>query len=58
MEKKSKVDPKGQIMLSREDMRCICGGSLLETVVKLALSGMQYFYQMGISEAKRMKALL
>ncbi|HUQ66600.1 MAG TPA: hypothetical protein VM101_10615 [Flavitalea sp.] len=58
MKKKLKVDPKGQTMLSREEMRCIQGGSLTETVVKLVLSGMEYFYNMGIREAKRMKALL
>ena len=58
MEKKLKVDPKGQTMLSPEEMRCITGGSITETVAKLALSGMQFFGNMGIKEAKRMKALL
>ena len=58
MEKKLKVDPKGHTMLSRTEMQSISGGSILETVVKLCLSGMDYFYRMGISEAKRMKAQL
>jgi hypothetical protein len=58
MEKKLKVDPKGQTMLTHEEMQSITGGSLTETVVKLVLSGMEYFYNMGIREAKRMKALL
>jgi hypothetical protein len=58
MEKKLKVDPKGQSMLSRAEMKGITGGSLTETVVKLVLSGMEFFYRMGINEAKRMKAQL
>ena len=58
MEKKSRVDPVGQVMLSREEMQNITGGSLVETLVKLVLSGVDYFYRMGITEAKRMKAQL
>jgi hypothetical protein len=58
MEKNLKVDPKGQSMLSRAEMKGITGGSLTETVVKLVLSGMEFFYRMGINEAKRMKAQL
>lgn len=58
MEKKMKVDPKGITMLSRAEMQSISGGSLVETVVKLVLSGAEYFFYMGIREAKRMKAQL
>ena len=58
MEKNLKVDPKGQSMLSRGEMKIITGGSLTETIVKLVLSGMEFFYRMGISEAKRTKAQL
>lgn len=58
MEKNLRVSPQGQTMLSREEMKSISGGSITETVVKLVLSGMEYFYRMGISEAKRMKAQL
>jgi len=52
------VDPKGQTMLTRQEMQSITGGSLTETLVKLVLSGMDYFFRMGVTEAKRMKALL
>ena len=58
MEKRSMVDPKGQTMLTRQEMQNITGGSLTETLVKLVLSGMDYFFRMGVTEAKRMKALL
>ena len=58
MEKNLKVDPKGQSMLSRAEMKSVTGGSLTETVVKLVMSGMEFFFRMGISEAKRMKAQL
>ena len=58
MEKRMKVDPKGQCELSRNEMQTITGGSITETVIKLVLSGASYFYQMGVREAKRMKALL
>lgn len=58
MENKLKVDPKGQTMLSRAEMQNISGGSLVETLVKLVISGAEYFFRMGITEAKRMKAQL
>ena len=58
MEKQVKVDPKRPLMLSRNEMQNIVGGSITETVIKAVLSGMEYFYRMGIREAKRMKAQL
>lgn len=53
-----KVDPKGHLLLSRTEMQEITGGSLTDIVVKLVLSGMDFFYRMGVREAKRMKSLL
>lgn len=58
MEKKSKVDPKGQTMLSHEEMRSFNGGLHAETIVKIILSGAGYFFRSSVSEAKRMKILL
>jgi len=58
MEKKLEVDPKGQTMLSRTEMQNICGGSILETVVKLVLSGAEFCFRLGIREAQRVKAQL
>lgn len=58
MEKQIKVDPKGHLLLSQTEMRNIKGGSLTDIAVKLVLSGMDFFYRMGVREAKRMKALL
>jgi hypothetical protein len=58
MEKNLKVDPKGHAMLTRSEMQNISGGSLLETIVKLVLSGAEYCYHMGVREAQRMKAQL
>lgn len=58
MEKQLKVDPKGHSLLSRTEMQDIVGGSLMEMVIKLVMSGMDYCFRGGIREAKRMKALL
>jgi hypothetical protein len=58
MEKQLRVDPKSHTLLSTEEMRTISGGSLTETLVKLAISAAAYFFNMGVQEAKRMKALL
>ena len=58
MEKKLEVDPKGQTMLSRTEMQNICGGSILETVVKLVLSGAEFCFRLGVREAQRVKAQL
>jgi hypothetical protein len=58
MEENLEVDPKGQSMLSRAEMQNICGGSILETVVKLVLSGAEYCFRLGIREAQRVKAQL
>jgi hypothetical protein len=58
MVKKLKVDPKGQTMLSRAEMKNISGGSILETVVKMVLSGAEYCFRLGIREAQRVKAQL
>ena len=58
MEKKLRVDPKGQTTLSREEMNGVTGGSLTETLVKLVISGAEYFFRLGIREAKRIKATL
>jgi hypothetical protein len=52
------VDPRGNSLLSQEDMQNISGGSLTDTVIKLVISGMDFFYRMGIREAKRMKTQL
>lgn len=53
-----RVDPKGQSMLNREEMISVTGGSLTETVLKVVWSVSEYFFRMGVSEGKRMKALL
>jgi hypothetical protein len=58
MEKKSRVDPKGYTMLSHEEMQSISGGSLTESIVKMVFSAAEYFFRMGVREAKRMKAQL
>ena len=58
MEKNIRVDPKGCAMLSRAEMQQIKGGSLTETIIKLVMSATEYFYRMGIMEAKRMKATM
>lgn len=58
MEKQFKVDPKGQYALSKEEMQRIVGGSLAETLVKLAMQGAEYFFRMGVREGRRMKSLL
>lgn len=58
MEKQEKGDPKGHLMLSRNEMQDIVGGSITETIIKAVLSGMEFFYRMGIREAKRMKTQL
>jgi hypothetical protein len=58
MDKLTRVDPKGQTMLSPEEMQNITGGSLVETVAKIVWSISEYFFRMGVTEAKRMKALL
>ena len=52
------VDPKGHLLLKRAEMQNIKGGSLTDIVVKLVLSGVDFFYRMGIRESKRMKSLL
>ena len=53
-----KVDPKGQSALSCEEMTNITGGSITETVVKIVWSVTEYFFRLGVSEGKRMKAQL
>ena len=58
MKETMKVDPKGQTMLSRDEMMNIKGGSLTETVVKYVVSLSEYFFHMGVREGKRMKAML
>jgi len=58
MEKQLRTDPQGHILLSREQMDVISGGSLTETLVKLAMSAAAFFFNMGVQEAKRTKALL
>ena len=58
MEKQLRVDPKGHSLLSAEELRNTKGGSITETLVKLVMSGMDYFFRMGVREAKRMKAQL
>jgi hypothetical protein len=58
MEKEMKVDPKGQSALSCEEMTNITGGSITETVVKIVWSVTEYFFRVGVSEGKRMKAQL
>jgi hypothetical protein len=58
MEKKLKVDPKGQTMLTRAEMQSISGGSLLDTIVKMVLSGAEYCFRLGVREAQRVKAQL
>lgn len=58
MEKQLRVDPKGHCLLSAEEQRSIKGGSITETVIKLVISGMDYFFRMGVREAKRMKSQL
>jgi hypothetical protein len=58
MEKKLKVDPKGQTMLTRAQMQSVSGGSLVDTIVKLVISGAEYCFRMGVREAHRVKAQL
>jgi len=58
MEKKLEDDPNGHTMLTRAEMQSVAGGSILETVVKLVISGAEYCFRLGIREAQRIKAQL
>lgn len=58
MEKQLRVDSKGHSMLNAQELRSIKGGSLTETVIKLVFAGMDFFFRMGVQEAKRMKSQL
>ena len=50
------VDPMGQTMLTRAEMQSVTGGSLLDTIVKLVISGAEYCFLLGVREAQRVKA--
>ena len=58
MEKKSKVDPKDHIMLSREEMENFCGGLRAEMILNFVFSGSGYLFREQLFEAKRIQALL
>ena len=58
MDKLTRVDPKGQTMLNAEEVGNITGGLLVEKLARIACSISEYFFRMGVTEAKRMKALL
>ena len=58
MEKKLEDNPNGHTMLTRAEMQSVAGGSILETIVKLVISGAEFCFHMGIREAQRMKAQL
>ena len=57
--KKPEFDESADIrMLKSEELASIKGGGVVDYLVKFASWGAGYFFQMGVREGRRMRALL